>query len=588
MADTVETLEIQVTHRASGAASALKSVANAAKSVGKAVQPAANSVKSMSKAVAKAKSPLENFASSLKRIAFYRFIRSIIKGITEAFTEGLQKAYIFSSGITGEGHRFAEALDAMKGKGNELKGQLGSAFAALLTAIQPILEAIINLCIKVADAISQLLAAFTGTRYLKASNTAAKFADTMKAGGAAAKEWKNQLLGFDEINRLNEPSNGGGGGGSNPLAGYAFEDSPIDPKILAIVQKFKDLVNSLNLEPLKQSLGHLWDAFSKLAEVIGGALKWAWDNVLAPFIKWYTEEYAPVAIDILANAFDSLRIIIEKLSPVFQWIWDNYLKPMASYTADGLIATLKELNDLWKKFNDLMEGKTTVHEFFEELSLVQEVMMWLISPVSTVVLWVKDFISQMKQGISPIEYFKQQLESLKKKLDKFAEKLGLSKTKMQETWGDGKLQISDFASLAIGKIQGVINTISALVGWFQTLHGWIQDAIDGFALLGKAKANANAIQADGSIYLQGFASGGYPDEGQLFIAREAGAEMVGQIGGRTAVANNQDIVEGIRQGVYEAVMAANGNGSNSTSFKLYLDSREIKAGIQRVDRAMGA
>ena len=92
MADTVETLEIQVTHRASGAASALKSVANAAKSVGKAVQPAANSVKSMSKAVAKAKSPLENFASSLKRIAFYRFIRSIIKGITEAFTEGLQKA----------------------------------------------------------------------------------------------------------------------------------------------------------------------------------------------------------------------------------------------------------------------------------------------------------------------------------------------------------------------------------------------------------------------------------------------------------------------------------------------------------------
>ncbi len=40
--------------------------------------------------------------------------------------------------------------------------------------------------------------------------------------------------------------------------------------------------------------------------------------------------------------------------------------------------------------------------------------------------------------------------------------------------------------------------------------------------------------------------------GQLFIAREAGAEMVGSIGGRTAVANNDQIVEGIYQGVAAA------------------------------------
>ena len=63
--------------------------------------------------------------------------------------------------------------------------------------------------------------------------------------------------------------------------------------------------------------------------------------------------------------------------------------------------------------------------------------------------------------------------------------------------------------------------------------------------------------------------------------------MVGSIGGRTAVANNDQIVEGIRQGVYDAVVAANGNGDRDVSVKVYLDSREIKAGQQRLARAMG-
>lgn len=55
----------------------------------------------------------------------------------------------------------------------------------------------------------------------------------------------------------------------------------------------------------------------------------------------------------------------------------------------------------------------------------------------------------------------------------------------------------------------------------------------------------------------GFASGGFPDAGQLFIAREAGAEMVGSLGGHTAVANNDQIVEGIREGVEAAMERQN-------------------------------
>lgn len=53
-------------------------------------------------------------------------------------------------------------------------------------------------------------------------------------------------------------------------------------------------------------------------------------------------------------------------------------------------------------------------------------------------------------------------------------------------------------------------------------------------------------------YTKAYASGGFPDQGELFIAREAGAEMVGSIGRRTAVANNDQIVEGIASGVSTA------------------------------------
>lgn len=51
---------------------------------------------------------------------------------------------------------------------------------------------------------------------------------------------------------------------------------------------------------------------------------------------------------------------------------------------------------------------------------------------------------------------------------------------------------------------------------------------------------------------QEYASGGFPTEGQLFLAREAGPELVGQIGSRTAVANNGQIVQGVSSGVAQA------------------------------------
>lgn len=87
-----------------------------------------------------------------------------------------------------------------------------------------------------------------------------------------------------------------------------------------------------------------------------------------------------------------------------------------------------------------------------------------------------------------------------------------------------------------------------------------------------------------------YAKGGFPDIGEMFIAREAGPEMVGRIGNRSTVANNDQIVEGISEGVYAAVLAAMraSEGNNSQSVNVYLDGRQITAAVERRQSERGA
>lgn len=85
------------------------------------------------------------------------------------------------------------------------------------------------------------------------------------------------------------------------------------------------------------------------------------------------------------------------------------------------------------------------------------------------------------------------------------------------------------------------------------------------------KAFTSIFRAEGGIMVNGewrpitaYAGGGLPNQGQMFVAREAGPELVGNINGHTAVMNNDQIVSSVAAGVYNAVlsaMQAKGNGN---------------------------
>ncbi len=71
------------------------------------------------------------------------------------------------------------------------------------------------------------------------------------------------------------------------------------------------------------------------------------------------------------------------------------------------------------------------------------------------------------------------------------------------------------------------------------------------------------------------ATGGFVEQGQLFIAREAGAELVGGMGSRTAVANNQQITDGIYQAVLRAMRESRSGGGSTSKIVLQVGDDEL-------------
>ena len=108
--------------------------------------------------------------------------------------------------------------------------------------------------------------------------------------------------------------------------------------------------------------------------------------------------------------------------------------------------------------------------------------------------------------------------------------------------------------------------------------------------------DANGKITAGGLIFQTKAVGGLVDAGQLFIAREAGPELVGTMGGHTAVANNDQIVEGIASGVAAAMSSQNSllaeqnsllKGILAKSGNVTISTSSIIDGLTRANRRAG-
>ena len=135
---------------------------------------------------------------------------------------------------------------------------------------------------------------------------------------------------------------------------------------------------------------------------------------------------------------------------------------------------------------------------------------------------------------------------------------------------------------AIGLVEGMLNGIIRALNW-------VIDKVNSVLSV----FGSNSFSFLSEVKIDRLADGGFVDEGQLFIAREAGAEMVGAMGRKTAVANNDQIVEGISAGVSianDGVIAAIYallNAVEEKDFSVNIGDNQIGESYDRYNRVRG-
>ena len=163
-------------------------------------------------------------------------------------------------------------------------------------------------------------------------------------------------------------------------------------------------------------------------------------------------------------------------------------------------------------------------------------------------------------------------------------------------WTDlGKIVINGLIAGIEGGINGIIWAFESLINL--VVNGLNKISFDIPDWLGGGTFGINIPTVSfNRVSIPRFEEGGFPEQGQMFIAREAGAEMVGSIGRRTAVVNNEQIVESISVGVAEANGEQNALLREQNSLLrallekdsgVYLDGRSLSDSVDKYKREQG-
>jgi phage-related protein len=370
------------------------------------------------------------------------------------------------------------------------------------------------------------------------------------------------------------------------------------------LEKIKEFFSNLNLDPIMQAVGRLKEVLGPFLENIGALLMWIWDNILAPLIQWIVEELAPVLIDVFSSVLEVINSVMEVIGPVLQDIWENILSPMFEWIGETVISVLEDLTGFLHDLSSLISGEITWDEFISGLSDTELLLGSVLTAFTLVygaiglfnaVIGIASTVTGIFSGV--LAFFAANpavlvalaiagiifvVLELIKHWDDMKNKLAEWEESLAEHVGNGKLEWEDFAYWVVVGIENVMRGIEKLFDWIGKLIDKLREAWKWLKKLLKSSDSFEYdYSADYDYGFSGYASGGFPDEGEMFVAREAGPEMVGTIGGRTAVATNADIVNAIKGGVYEAMAAALSTSGNRSGggVVLNVNGREFMRAI---------
>lgn len=641
--------------KASGFMDKLKNAASAAAGFAKKIgsvllTPFKGIAKGVGSGIEKITGRIGKLFASIKRIAFYRLLRTMLREITQAFKEGAQNLYQYSTIM---GTDFSKSLNKISTAILYVKNSLATIVEPIVNAIAPAIDMISDKFAEWSAKVAEFLANLFGqATYSRAIKYPKQFAE---AAGSASKALQKWLAPFDEINRLNAAN----GGGSSDAMDYSqmFETITVTGSGLvpAFIQQIKQAIETGDFTSIGEALGNNltkalesinWTNIKKKARKIAASIGTFITGFLtAPgmtvAIGLSIAEMLNTGIDFLDSLADHLDFdkIGKAIGDGINSLLTNFnfkkfigtIGKWALGLAKFLASAIKTVkwDDVGKKIGEALRDLPWKEIFSTVLDLGTTILDAIFSAIGGAIdgaFNLKDGTGKTIAEVGAVAALAIKFGNLLQKVlpinDAFGEKNQLLKKQSEYTQtetglvGNLATQFSNslVPTLAFSSVVGLVvsalsnaktstNDATNALKDYQTELKNTYNAADKYKIspgaeqvlspyapggaknrspengtnvytyknpgenttsdyLGKSIAAAAlaamtislASKGGGTMaFQQLYAGGGFVQSGEAFIARENGAaELVGRIGNRTAVANNQQIVEGVAAGVADA------------------------------------
>lgn len=540
---------------------------------------------------------IKGMVSSFARILKYRIIRNVIKNIAEGFQIGVQNLARYSSA-------FNETMTKLTTSSLYFKNAIGTMVAPVLNYFIPILEQAINKIVEFINKINMMVAVAQGAAtFYQAKKYTVDYAKSLDGASKSADKLKRSLMGFDEINKLSDNSSSGANGEDYSQM-FTTEQTPTDGDVvkkvqttLATIEKIcgamllaigavlvctghialgvaciiagvKLIAASMNWNTMQNNIGK---TLSKVETILGAAL------LAIGAIVAFTGANVPLGIGLMvigatalaasalidwANVSDKVASVCTVISTILGGALlvigmilacssPAHLPIGIALIAAGAVTLCATVALNWNDMSDKTKSVITgIMTFLGTMTLVLGVILACTGHLGLGIALMA------VGGMSLATVTALNWDGLK---TKFVEKFTELKTSVTQHLSDLKSKFENWkATLKLPRITWDYN------GGFHA-SGLLKKALDTFNL-------PNTIPIP-KVEWQAYATGGFPEDG-IFMANHG--ELVGKFSnGKTAVANNEQITNGIYRAVLQAMNESANGGNGTTTFVAQLNGKTL-------------
>ena len=295
---------------------------------------------------------------------------------------------------------------------------------------------------------------------------------------------------------------------------------------------------------------------------------------------------------------------ISRVQLAWNMLWEDGSETAETFMNATSGMTEKEMDRLYDLF---MDGKTKIEGesilidadgdgYYEEVLEAKKVYETTAEEISSAPIELNGDDSDAAQKIKQIggQYTQigRDIANAPIKINANGTPASTTLTNLSNTYSTYKKQVAESPWNVYANTGNANNALRGLYnGWSNTTINMTAKIYPDLSLLNTA-LNKYHVSGSGGGYA--YASGGIVQSGQVFLAREAGPELVGTIGRQTAVANNDQIISGIASGVATAMSSQNALLSEQNSLLKQLlakpsgvSTASIVDGLNRMNRRAG-